>query len=69
MAIPLDQDKELLTVEEAAQYLGVHPSTIHSWASQKKVPSVGEGRRLLFHRKDLDRMRPPRLGPPPFLLL
>ena len=69
MAIPLDQDKELLTVEEAAQYLGAHPSKINSWASQKELPSVGEGRRLLFHRKDLDRMRPARLGPPPFLLL
>ena len=69
MAIPLDPDKERLTVEEAAKYLGVHPSTIQSWASQKELSSVGEGRRLLFHRKDLDRMRPKRLGPPPFLLL
>ena len=68
MTIPLDPDKELLTVEEAASYLGVQRSTIHTWASQKKIPSVEIGRRLLFHRDDLDRMRPTRLWPPPFLL-
>ena len=57
MALHLDAAKKrLLSVEEAAQYLGLHPSTIHSWASQKKIPSVHIGRRLLFNQEDLDRM-------------
>jgi len=56
MAIPLDPDKQLLTVEEAAKYFGVQKSTIYSWAWRRKIPSVKMGRRLLFDQKDLDRI-------------
>ena len=51
-----DAVKRLLSVEEAAKYLGVQKGTIHSWASQKKIPSVHIGRRLLFNQEDLDRV-------------
>ncbi len=47
-------EKRLISVEDAARYLGVQKSTIYSWAARKKVPSVKIGRRLLFDRKDLD---------------
>lgn len=56
MAIPLDPDKQLLTVEEAAKYFGVQKSTIYSWAWRRKIPSVKMGRRLLFDQEDLDRI-------------
>ncbi len=56
MAIPLDPDKQLLTVEEAAKYLGVQKSTIYSWAWRRKIPSVKMGRRRLFDQEDLDRI-------------
>ena len=56
MAIPLDPDKQLLTVEETAKYFGVRKSTIYSWAWRRKIPSVKMGRRLLFDREDLDRV-------------
>ena len=46
----------LISVEEAAKYLGVQKSTIYSWAWRRKIPSVKMGRRLLFDREDLDRM-------------
>ncbi len=46
----------LLSVEEAASYLGVQKSTIYSWAWRRKIPSVKMGRRLLFDREDLDRI-------------
>ena len=46
----------LLSVEEAAFYLGVQKSTIYSWAWRRKIPSVKMGRRLLFDREDLDRI-------------
>jgi len=57
MALLLDAAKKrLLSVGEAAQYLGVQERTIYSWASQEKIPSVHMGRRLLFNQEDLDRM-------------
>ncbi len=57
MALLLDAAKKrLLSVGEAAQYLGVQKRTIYSWASQEKIPSVHIGRRLLFNQEDLDRM-------------
>ncbi len=46
----------LLSVEEAATYLGVRKSTIYSWAWRRKIPSVKMGRRLLFDLEDLDRI-------------
>jgi excisionase family DNA binding protein len=55
MPIPLGE-KRLISVEEAARYLGVQKSTIYSWAWRRKIPSVKMGRRLLFDREDLDRM-------------
>ncbi len=48
--------KRLLSVGEAAQYLGVQERTIYSWASQEKIPGVHMGRRLLFDQEDLDRV-------------
>ncbi len=57
MALLLDTAKtRLLSVGEAAQYLGVQERTIYSWASQEQIPSVHIGRRLLFNQEDLDRM-------------
>jgi len=57
MALLLDTAKtRLLSVGEAAQYLGVPERTIYSWASQEQIPSVHIGRRLLFNQEELDRM-------------
>ncbi len=57
MALLLDAAKKrLLSVEEAAQYLGVQRRTIRSWAFQERIPSVHIGRRLLFDQEELDRM-------------
>ncbi len=55
MPIPLGE-KRLISVEDAARYLGVKKSTIYSWAWRRKIPSVKIGRRLLFDQEDLDRM-------------
>ncbi len=49
-------EKRLISVADAAKYLGVQKSTIYSWAWRRKIPSVKMGRRLLFDREDLDRM-------------
>ena len=49
-------EKRLISVEDAARYLGVQKSTTYSWAWRRKIPSVKMGRRLLFDREDLDQM-------------
>jgi len=49
-------ENRLLNVEGSARYLGVRKSTIYSWAARRQIPSVKIGRRLLFDRKDLDKM-------------
>ena len=49
-------EKRLISVEDAARYLGVQKSTIYSWAWRRKIPSVKMGRRLLFDREDLDQL-------------
>ncbi len=55
MAVFWDE-KRLISVADAAKYLGVQKSTIYSWAWRRKIPSVKMGRRLLFDQEDLDRM-------------
>ncbi len=55
MSIPLGE-KRLISVEEAARYLGVQKSTMYSWALRRKIHSVKMCRRLLFDLEDLDRM-------------
>ncbi len=55
MAVLWDE-KRLISVEEAAKYLGVQKSTMYSWAWRRKIPSVKMGRRLLFDQEELDRM-------------
>lgn len=48
--------RRLLSVEEAAIYLGVRKSTMYVWAWKRQIPSVKMGRRLLFDRLDLDQL-------------
>ena len=49
-------DQGLISVEDAAKYLGVQKSTIYAWDWRRKIPSVKMGRRLLFDQEDLDRI-------------
>jgi excisionase family DNA binding protein len=46
----------LLTVEEAAQRLGVSKYTLRGWVSQRRIPYVKIGRRTLFSPTDLDNL-------------
>jgi excisionase family DNA binding protein len=48
----IDPDK-LLTVEEAAELLGVKPGTLYAWASRGVVPRRKVGACLRFHRGEL----------------
>lgn len=50
----LNNDR-LLSVAEAAEYLGIKDSTVYAWVSQKRIPYVKVGRRTMFKRELLDK--------------
>ncbi len=45
--------EELLTVDEAASLLKVHPKTIRRWCATRRLPSVMAGREYRLRRVDL----------------
>lgn len=50
----MSADKKLMTVDEAAAYLGLSVHTLYSWTSQRKVPFIKLGNRVRFDGKKLD---------------
>jgi excisionase family DNA binding protein len=42
-----------MTITEAAQFLRLSPKTIYSWTSQRKIPHLKVGGRLLFDEAEL----------------
>jgi len=46
--------RRLLSVKEAAVYLGVSPWTVRSLGWSREIPEVRIGRRVLYDREDLD---------------
>ena len=48
---------ELLTREEAAEYLGVKPQTLGAWKTSGRynLPMIKVGRLCKYRREDLDR--------------
>jgi excisionase family DNA binding protein len=46
----------LLSVKEAAAYLGIGVQTIYNRVSQRHIDHVKIGRRVLFRRSDLERL-------------
>ncbi len=47
--------RDVLTIKEVADYLGVHSSTIYKYAQQKKIPAFKIGSDWRFHKKYIDR--------------
>jgi len=55
---------KMLTVGEAAAYLGLHPKTIRNWSDKGLLPSTKwPNKWRMFKRRDLDEMRA-KLGLP-----
>lgn len=52
----MNQNKILLTQEEAAQYLGTTVGTLNTWRHYGKntIPYVRWGNRIRYRREDLD---------------
>ncbi|MCM8780939.1 MAG: helix-turn-helix domain-containing protein [Candidatus Omnitrophica bacterium] len=47
--------KEILTAKEVAEYLNIHPLTVHKYAREGKIPAFKIGTDWRFHRKHLER--------------
>ena len=54
---------KLLSIEEAAEYLGVPVRTLQGLREQRAVPVIHLGKRLYFRPEDLDRLVESRLEP------
>ena len=47
--------KDILTLEEAALYLGISPSSLYKLTSARKIPySKPNGKRCFFRRADIE---------------
>jgi excisionase family DNA binding protein len=46
--------EQLLTVNQAAAFLGLHPKTLYQWVQSRRIPFVQLGsRNIRFRREDL----------------
>jgi excisionase family DNA binding protein len=51
----ITKQKEIMNVEEAADFLGISKNTLYEWVVQKKIPHMKVGRLLKFKREHLER--------------
>lgn len=49
------QDDTTFTVEEAAEYIGVHEASIRRWGKQGQFPLIRHGSRVMIHKRELDK--------------
>ena len=51
-------DEYILTVKQAAKYLGVSPQTVYLWVERKQIPHLRVmGRNIRFLKSDLEPFR------------
>jgi len=48
-------NKEILTAKEVAEYLNIHPLTVHKYAREGKIPAFKIGTDWRFHKKYIER--------------
>jgi excisionase family DNA binding protein len=51
----LSKDKEIMTAKEVADYLKLHPLTVHRYAREGKIPAFKIGTDWRFHKKYIDK--------------
>lgn len=47
--------KEIMTTKEVAEYLSIHPLTVHKYAREGKIPAFKIGTDWRFHKKSLEK--------------
>lgn len=48
--------KRYISVKEVSEYTSLSVKTIYDWASQRKIPSIKYGSRVLFDLQDIDQV-------------
>ena len=56
LGLPHEVNQRLLTVRQAAEYLGLKPSTLYDWVARHKISFVKLNGALRFDLRDLERM-------------
>ncbi len=51
----MERLKEVMTLREASQYLGISPDTLYKYLSQDRIPAFKLGNRWRFKKDLLDR--------------
>ena len=51
----MSKEKEILTTKEVAEYLNIHPLTVHRYAREGKIPAFKIGTDWRFHKKYLEK--------------
>lgn len=49
------KSREILTAKEVAEYLNIHPLTVHKYAREGKIPAFKIGTDWRFHKKYIQR--------------
>ena len=51
----MERLKEVMTLREASQYLGISPDTLYKYLGEKSIPAFKLGNRWRFKKDLLDR--------------
>ena len=51
----MERPKEVMTLREASQYLGISPDTLYKYLDEHKIPAFKLGNRWRFKKDLLDR--------------
>jgi excisionase family DNA binding protein len=51
----MERSREVMTLREASQYLGISPDTLYKYLSEKRIPAFKLGNRWRFKKDLLDR--------------
>jgi excisionase family DNA binding protein len=50
----ISREKQLLSISEAAERLGIRKNTLYEWVVQRKIPYIKVGRLVKFRKEDLE---------------
>jgi excisionase family DNA binding protein len=51
----MNKNKEIMTTKEVAEYLDIHPLTVHKYARQGKIPAFKIGTDWRFHKRYIEK--------------